>query len=105
VVFSHSLGADLSMVGCAGGVSLPGYRVLRYIRRGHGEFPSAVLTIYRRWLGMFSIYWTNLSLPRCVVCGLSLGGLTGFGWPECGDAGAESGCGAAHAAKIGTQES
>jgi len=106
VVFSHSLGADLSMWDAQAAEFARGYRVLRYDTRGHGESslpagPHNLSALAGDVLDLLDY----LSLPVVSVCGLSLGGLTGLWLAQNAAKRVRKVVACSAAAKIGTQES
>jgi len=77
LVFSNSLGADLSMWDAQTSAFENNFRVLRYDTRGHGRSsvppgPYNVATLGRDFLALLD----SLALDRVYFCGLSLGGQT-----------------------------
>lgn len=79
VLFSHSIGASLAMWDEVV-TRLDGrIRAIRYDTRGHGASSVSLgpLTIDRLGLDLVAIL-DELELERAVVCGLSLGGITGL---------------------------
>jgi len=78
LVFSHSLGADLTMWDPQIPALMKQFRVLRYDTRGHGESsvpsgPYAIEQLARDVLGLLDM----LRMERVYFCGLSIGGQTG----------------------------
>ena len=78
LLFSHSLGADLTMWDPQISELTKRFRVLRYDTRGHGQssVPSGSYTLEelaRDVLGLLDF----LKMDRVYFCGLSIGGLTG----------------------------
>jgi 3-oxoadipate enol-lactonase len=79
VVFSNSLGADLSMWDPQVPALAVDYRVLRYDTRGHGQTavtdgPYAIPQLAGDVLGLLD----GLGIARVHFCGLSMGGLIGM---------------------------
>ena len=79
VVFSNSLGADLSMWDMQAPELSRHFRVLRYDTRGHGKSslpaaPHDVASLGGDLLGLLD----SLSLSQVSFCGLSLGAMTGM---------------------------
>jgi 3-oxoadipate enol-lactonase len=79
VVFSNSLGADLSMWNPQAAEFSRRHRVLRYDTRGHGESslptgPHNLSALAGDVLDLLDY----LAIPVVFFCGLSLGGLTGL---------------------------
>ena len=79
LVFSHSLGGDLSMWDAQADAFATSYRILRYDTRGHGrsEQPAQPLTLAdlgRDVIGLLDYH----SVEKAHFCGLSLGGMTGM---------------------------
>jgi 3-oxoadipate enol-lactonase len=106
VVFSNSLGADLSMWNAqVAGFSVR-YRVLRYDTRGHGESslptgPHDVPALAGDVLDLLDY----LTISVVSFCGLSLGGLTGLWLAQTAPKRIRKVIACSSAAKIGTQES
>lgn len=78
LVFSNSLGADLSMWEPQLAALAPHFRILRYDNRGHGEssVPDGPYTIDD--LGCDVLRLMNvLHIERASFCGLSMGGVIG----------------------------
>ncbi len=77
VVFSNSLGADLSMWDAQIAALLPHFRVLRYDTRGHGQsaMPAQPTTLAALGQDLLALL-NKLSLAQVHLCGVSLGGLT-----------------------------
>ena len=79
LVFSHSIGADLSMWNRVLPLLGGRYRTLRYDTRGHGESgvadgPCSLADLGGDVLRLMDL----LGIERCIFCGLSLGGMTGI---------------------------
>ncbi len=78
LVFSNSLGADLTMWDAVVNQLTPSLRVLRYDTRGHGQTPASVGPVTITDLGTDVVALLDaLSIPRVIFCGLSMGGLIG----------------------------
>jgi 3-oxoadipate enol-lactonase/4-carboxymuconolactone decarboxylase len=75
LVFSNSLGADLSMWGAVVRELSPAIRVLRYDTRGHGQSPASGPVTMADLGGDVLALLDELSIPKAHVCGLSMGGL------------------------------
>jgi 3-oxoadipate enol-lactonase/4-carboxymuconolactone decarboxylase len=77
LLFSNSLGADLTMWDAVVNQLNPSLRVLRYDTRGHGQSPASGP------VSMADLGWDvialldELAIPKANVCGLSMGGLIG----------------------------
>ena len=106
VVFSHSLGADLSMWDAQAGEFSRRYRVLRYDTRGHGEssLPAGPHTV-AAMAGDVVDLLDYLTIPVVAFCGLSLGGVTGLWLAQNAPKRVRKVVACSAAAKIGTQES
>ncbi|RKP51923.1 3-oxoadipate enol-lactonase [Pararobbsia silviterrae] len=78
IVFSNSLGADVSMWTPQLAAFASRYRVLRYDTRGHGhsDAPKGSYTIEQLTGDVLGLFDT-LSISRAHFCGISMGGLTG----------------------------
>ena len=79
VVFSNSLGTDLSMWNGQSDVLTNRFRVLRYDTRGHGQTsvtpgPYRLEQLARDVIALLD----NLEVQRAHFCGLSMGGQTGL---------------------------
>jgi len=79
LVFSNSLGTDLSMWDGQAPEFAKKYRVVRYDKRGHGQSsapagPYGIETLGRDVLALFDF----LQLDKVHFCGLSIGGQTGM---------------------------
>jgi 3-oxoadipate enol-lactonase len=79
LVFSNSLGTDLSMWDVQAVEFAKKYRVVRYDKRGHGQSsspagPYTIEMLGRDVLGLLDF----LELDRVHFCGLSIGGQTGM---------------------------
>jgi 3-oxoadipate enol-lactonase len=106
VVFSNSLGADLSMWNAQVPDFVRRYRVLRYDTRGHGESslpagPHNVAALAGDVLDLLDY----LTIPVVSFCGLSLGGMTGLWLAQNAPKRVRNVIACSSAAKIGTQES
>jgi len=79
VVFSNSLGTDLSMWDGQAPVLANRFRVLRYDTRGHGQ-TSVTPGPYRleQLAGDVIALLDSLAVKRATFCGLSMGGQTGL---------------------------
>ncbi|WP_020603635.1 3-oxoadipate enol-lactonase [Spirosoma spitsbergense] len=78
VLFSNSLGADLTMWDAVVNELTPSLRVLRYDTRGHGQTPALPPPVTIADLGEDVIALLNeLAIPKVHFCGLSMGGLIG----------------------------
>ena len=78
LMFSNSLGADLSMWDELVPLLLPYFRVLQYDTRGHGqsELTEGPYTIERLSKDVISLL-DQLNIDKVSFCGLSMGGLIG----------------------------
>ena len=78
LMFSNSLGADLSMWDELVPLLLPYFRVLQYDTRGHGqsELTEGPYTIERLGKDVISLL-DQLNIDKVYFCGLSMGGLIG----------------------------
>lgn len=78
LMFSNSLGADLSMWDELVPLLLPYFRVLQYDTRGHGqsELTEGPYTIERLSKDVISLL-DQLDIDKVYFCGLSMGGLIG----------------------------
>jgi 3-oxoadipate enol-lactonase len=106
VVFSNSLGADLSMWNAQMAEFSRGYRVLRYDTRGHGESslpagPHNLAALAGDVLDLLDY----LTIPAVSFCGLSLGGMTGLWLAQNSPKRIRKVIACSSAAKIGTLES
>jgi 3-oxoadipate enol-lactonase len=106
VVFSNSLGADLSMWNAQADAFSARYRVLRYDTRGHGEssLPSGPHNLAALAADVLDLL-DYLTIPVVSFCGLSLGGLTGLWLAQNAPRRVRKVVACSAAAKIGTQES
>jgi 3-oxoadipate enol-lactonase len=106
VVFSHSLGADLSMWDPQVGEFSQRYRVLRYDSRGHGgsSLPAGPHTVAAMSGDVLDLL-DYLTIPVVSFCGLSLGGVTGLWMAQNAPKRVRKVIACSAAAKIGTQES
>lgn len=78
IVFSNSLGADLSMWDEQVEALKHRYNILRYDTRGHGKSSSPTAAYKVEDLGKDVLELLNhLKLDKVVFCGLSMGGLIG----------------------------
>lgn len=78
VLFSNSLGADLSMWDDVVKRLQPPFRILRYDTRGHGQTPASDGPVSIDDLGRDVIGLLNtLDISKVLFCGLSMGGLIG----------------------------
>src|SRR5882724_8375947 len=105
VVFSHSLGADLSMWNAQVAEFSRHCRVLRYDTRGHGESslpagPHNVAALAGDVLDLLDY----LTIPVVSFCGLSLGGMTGLWLAQNTPKRVRKVIACSSAAKIGTLE-
>ena len=78
LMFSNSLGADLTMWDELVPLLLPYFRVLQYDTRGHGqsELTEGPYTIERLGKDVISLL-DQLNIDKVYFCGLSMGGLIG----------------------------
>ena len=78
VVLSHSLAANLEMWDAQMSTLLPGFRVLRYDTRGHGqtEAPTGSYTLELLARDLFSLM-DGLGIDAAHFVGLSMGGMIG----------------------------
>lgn len=78
VVFSNSLGTDLSMWDAQAAALAHDHYVLRYDTRGHGRslLGTAPVTLERLGRDVVGLL-DALSIPRAHFCGISMGGMTG----------------------------
>lgn len=78
VVFSNSLGTDLSMWDAQAAALERDFHVLRYDTRGHGRSGrgSAPLDLERLGLDVVGLLQA-LAIPKAHFCGISMGGMTG----------------------------
>lgn len=78
IVFSNSLGADVSMWTPQLAAFASRYRVLRYDTRGHGhsDAPKGSYTIEQLTGDVLGLL-DELSIARAHFCGISMGGITG----------------------------
>ena len=79
LLFSNSLGTNLSMWDGQGAALEKQFRILRYDKRGHGKSsvppsPYKIEQLGRDVLGLLD----GLQVDRAHFCGLSIGGLTGM---------------------------
>lgn len=79
LIFSHSLGATLSMWDAQLAAFEPSFRVLRYDTRGHGGTsatpgPYKIEQLARDVVALMDA----LRIPTASFCGLSMGGMTGM---------------------------
>jgi len=105
VVFSNSLGADLSMWNAQMAAFSRRYRVLRYDTRGHGE--SSLPTGFHNLpalAGDVLDLLDYLTIPVASFCGLSLGGMTGVWLGSHAPQRIRKVIACSSAAQIGTQE-
>ena len=105
VLFSHSLGADLSMWNAQVAGFTRHYRVLRYDTRGHGSSslptgPHNVAALAADVLDLLDY----LVIPTVSFCGLSLGALTGLQLARQTPKRVRHVIACSAAAKIGTQD-
>lgn len=105
VMFSNSLGADLSMWSLQVSDFSRRYRVLRYDSRGHGESslpagPHNLPALAGDVLDLLDY----LTIPIVSLCGLSLGGMTGLWLAQHAPKRIRRVIACSSAAKIGTQE-
>lgn len=78
LLFSNSLGADLTMWDAVVSGLNPSIRVLRYDTRGHGQTPASTGPVSMYELGRDVVGLLNeLNIPKVHFCGLSMGGLIG----------------------------
>lgn len=81
VVFSNSLGTDLSLWDAQAAAVAPDYHILRYDTRGHGASPAGGDTgdaggIARLGHDVLALL-DHLGIARAAFCGISMGGLVG----------------------------
>jgi len=78
LVFSNSLGTDLSMWDAQAAALAGSFHVLRYDTRGHGqsERGSAPVTLERLGRDVVGLL-DALAIPAAHFCGISMGGMTG----------------------------
>lgn len=78
VVFSNSLGTDLSMWDAQADFLASDYHVVRYDTRGHGRsgLGAAPVTLARLGRDVVGLL-DALAIPRAYFCGISMGGMTG----------------------------
>lgn len=78
VIFSNSLGTDLSMWDTQAAFLASDYHVVRYDTRGHGRsgLGSAAVTLERLGRDVVGVL-DALAIPRAHFCGISMGGMTG----------------------------
>jgi 3-oxoadipate enol-lactonase len=79
LVFSNSLGTDLSMWDEQAAEFAKKYRVVRYDKRGHGQSsapagPYTIEMLGRDWVALLDF----LDIDKADFCGLSIGGQTGM---------------------------
>jgi len=106
VVFSNSLGADLTMWDAQVPAIAQSFRVLRYDTRGHGKSslpdgPHNLETLAGDLLALLDF----LAIPAISFCGLSLGAMTGLWLAEHAPQRIKKLVACSAAAKIGTAES
>jgi 3-oxoadipate enol-lactonase/4-carboxymuconolactone decarboxylase len=78
VLFSNSLGADLTMWDAVADKMLTHFRILRYDTRGHGKTPTSFGPVSIDDLGQDVIGLLDaLKISKAHFCGLSMGGLIG----------------------------
>jgi 3-oxoadipate enol-lactonase len=79
VVFSNSLGTDLTMWDAQAAALTKKFQVLRYDKRGHGQSsaPAGPYTIEQLGRDVVALL-DSLRLARVHFCGLSIGGQTGM---------------------------
>jgi 3-oxoadipate enol-lactonase len=106
VVFSNSLGADLSMWNAQVAEFSRRYRVLRYDTRGHGEssLPAGPHNLPALASDVLDLL-DYLTIPALSFCGLSLGGMTGLWLAQHAPKRIRKVIACSSAAKIGTAES
>lgn len=77
VLFSNSLGTDLSMWDTQADILAAGYFVVRYDTRGHGRSssPAGPYTVAQLGGDVLALL-DHLDVERAHVCGLSMGGVT-----------------------------
>jgi 3-oxoadipate enol-lactonase len=78
LVFSNSLGTDLSMWDAQAAALARDFYVVRYDTRGHGRsgLGSAPVTLERLGRDVVGLL-DALAIPRAHFCGISMGGMTG----------------------------
>jgi 3-oxoadipate enol-lactonase len=78
LIFSNSLGADLTMWAAQIDALTPHLNVLRYDTRGHGhsDAPAGPYTIEQLTCDVLGLL-DHLGIARAHFCGISMGGLTG----------------------------
>jgi 3-oxoadipate enol-lactonase len=105
VLFSNSLGADLSMWNAQAERLSGRYRVLRYDTRGHGgsSLPTGPHNLAALAGDVIDLL-DYLTIPVVSFCGLSLGGLTGLWLAQNAPKRVRRVVACSAAAKIGTQE-
>ena len=78
LVFSNSLGADLSMWNAQAEEFSKHFRILRYDTRGHGQSSTTAGPYTIELLGGDVVSMLNeLGIESCSFCGLSMGGMIG----------------------------
>jgi len=78
VVFSNSLGTDLSMWDAQAAALARDFYVVRYDTRGHGRSGLGTAPVTLERLGRDVVGLLDaLSIPRAHFCGISMGGMTG----------------------------
>jgi len=78
VVFSNSLGTDLSMWDAQAQALAAEHYVIRYDTRGHGQSTGSAAALDIARLGQDVIdLLDHLGVERAAFCGISMGGLTG----------------------------
>lgn len=78
VLFSNSLGTDLTMWDEVVNKLKAHFRILRYDTRGHGQTPASDSSVGIEELGQDVIGLVDaLAIPTVYFCGLSMGGLIG----------------------------
>lgn len=79
LIFSNSLGTDLSMWEPQVSALASKFRLLRYDTRGHGESSAGKTPYTMAQLGQDVVgLMDELDIPRASFCGLSMGGMIGF---------------------------
>ncbi len=79
LVFSNSLGTDVSMWDAQAAPMATNYRVLRYDKRGHGQSSSPAGPYTIETLGRDAVALLDfLRFDKVDFCGLSIGGQTGM---------------------------
>jgi 3-oxoadipate enol-lactonase len=78
LVFSHSLGVNLSMWEPQLSELAPNFRILRYDTRGHGQSSIPTGPYHVEDLGRDVLHLLDaLDIERASFCGISMGGITG----------------------------